>query len=262
VQRKSVHFIIFLIVFFFPGQIVHGESEIFFGGTAKLFTAVFTADDPSALSVPPHKAGDFSITRGELRLKLDGYASDNVSFKTQVYFISTADPTYESLAETESGKGFSSNMHDVDTYFKEANFKLMDFLAPGLDLTIGRQRVRWGTSDEYNVIDNLNPVDFANLFLFDPDYFVEHLPMDGCSAEYLFPFDFELKLTLGSMLEVADFKDVSKYSAWVITPEVEYKPFDGTSLRLGYAIINGASSSKFGAFSDSDICFLLLKTIF
>jgi len=86
------------------------------------------------------------------------------------------------------------------------------------------------------------------------DYFITLI-------EYSF-FNDELKLTLGSMLEVADFKDVSKYSAWVITPEVEYKPFDGTSLRLGYAIINGASSSKFGAFSDSDICFLLLKTIF
>jgi len=194
VQRKSVYFIISLIVLYFPVQTVHGESEIFFGGTVKLFTAVFTADDPSAVSVPPHKAGDFSTTRGELRLKADGYASDNVSFKTQVYFIATADPAYDSLAEAESGKGFSSNMHDVDTYFKEANFKLIDFLTPGLDLIIGRQRVRWGTSDEYNVIDNLNPVDFANLFLFDPDYFVEHLPMDGCTIEYLFPFDFELKL--------------------------------------------------------------------
>ena len=142
-QRKSVYFILFLIILYFPVQPVHGESEIFFGGTVKLFTAVFTADDPSAVSVPPHKAGDFSTTRGELRLKLDGYASDNVSFKTQVYFISTADPDYDSLAETESGKGFSSNMHDVETYFKEANFKLMDFLAPGLDLIIGRQRVRW-----------------------------------------------------------------------------------------------------------------------
>ena len=96
-QRKSVYFIIFLIVFYFPVQTLHGESEIFFGGTVKLFTALFTADDPAAVSVPPHKAGDFSTTRGELRLKLDGYASDNVSFKTQVYFISTADPSYDSL---------------------------------------------------------------------------------------------------------------------------------------------------------------------
>jgi hypothetical protein len=57
----------------------------------------------------------------------------------------------------------------------------------GLDLTVGRQRARWGTSDEYNVIDNLNPVDFGNLYTFDPDYFVAHLPMDGFNLEYRLP---------------------------------------------------------------------------
>ena len=50
----------------------------------------------------------------------------------------------------------------------------MDLFVPGMDLIVGRQRTRWGTSDEYNVIDNLNPVDYANLYSFDPDYFVMH----------------------------------------------------------------------------------------
>ncbi len=195
-MKKGLFFHILILTFFFasPVKMLYADSEVNLSGTIKLFTSAFTAKDDDAATGAPHKAGDFSTTRGELRLKIDGYASDNIDFKSQVYFIYNADPEYEEIAELESGKGFDSEMHDVDIYFKEAYFKIVDFLTEGLDLTVGRQRVRWGTSDEYNVIDNMNPVDFANLFLFDPDYFVEHLPMDGLSAEYQFPFDFDLKM--------------------------------------------------------------------
>ena len=163
------------------------------GGTVKLFTSVYTESEESA-GMFSHEAGDFSLSRAELRLRLDGDVSDNVTFRSRVDFIHTLNPQFESFSDLESGDGFSSQMHDVDLYFKEASFKVMDLLARGLDLIVGRQRVRWGTSDEYNVIDNLNPVDYANLFSFDPDYFVEHLPMDGITVEYRFPVDFDLKL--------------------------------------------------------------------
>ena len=61
--------------------------------------------------------------------------------------------------------------------------------------------------------------------------------------------------------EIVDFALMTKEHAYEVV-FLEYKPYDGTTLRFGYAIINGASSSKFGAFSNSDVCFLLLKTIF
>ena len=163
------------------------------GGTVKLYTSVFTEGGEGA-GFFPHKAGDFALTRTELWLKLNGYASDNVSFRARVDLIYTVDTDYASLSDIEAGRGFSSDVQEFDTNFREASFKVMDLLVPGLDLIVGRQRVRWGTSDEYNVIDNLNPVDYANLYSFDPDYFVRHEPMDGLVLEYLFPFDFELKV--------------------------------------------------------------------
>ena len=185
--------LLFLVVPFLPVREGRAEPYVRLGGTAKLYTSVFTESGEGA-GLFPHKAGDFALTRAELWLKLNGYASDNVSFRARADFIYTADTDYRDFSDIEAGQGFSSEVQDFDINFREASFKVMDLLVPGMDLIVGRQRVRWGTSDEYNVIDNLNPVDYANLYSFDPDYFVMHEPMEGFVLEYLFPFDFEMKV--------------------------------------------------------------------
>jgi hypothetical protein len=178
---------------FFPVWKGRSEPYVRLGGTAKLYTSVFTETGEGG-GLFPHKAGDFALTRAELWLKLNGYASDNVSFRARADFVYTADTDYSDFSDIEAGRGFSSEVQEFDINFREASFKVMDLFVPGMDLIVGRQRVRWGTSDEYNVIDNLNPVDYANLYSFDPDYFVRHEPMEGFVLEYLFPFDFELKV--------------------------------------------------------------------
>ncbi|MGC9325269.1 MAG: DUF1302 family protein [Desulfomonilia bacterium] len=172
---------------------LHAAADVNIEGKVKLFSS-FYGEDNDDDPFDPHEAGDYTINRGELHLGLNGYVSDNVSFTSLVYFIYEARGEYERLKDLESSTGFSSEVHRQDTYVKEASFTLIDVILEGLDLTAGRQRVRWGTSDEYNVVDNLNPVDFANLFSFDPDYFVDHLPMDGFNLEYHLPVDFDLKL--------------------------------------------------------------------
>jgi hypothetical protein len=177
----------------FPVPQGRAEPYVRLGGTVKLYTSVFTEGGDGA-GLLPHDAGDFALTRAELWLKLNGYASDNVSFRARADFVYTADTDYSDLSDIEAGQGFSSDVQDFDINFREASFKVMDLFVPGLDLIVGRGRVRWGTSDEYNVIDNLNPVDYANLYSFDPDYFVRHEPMDGFVLEYLFPVDFQMKV--------------------------------------------------------------------
>lgn len=176
----------------FPWR-VQAESTARLGGTVKFFTSVYTQGEEGA-GLFDHEAGDSALTRVELRARLDGSVSENVSFRSRVDFIHTADARFEAFGDLESGNGFSSQVHDVDLYFKEGSFKMENLFVSGLDLTAGRQRVRWGTSDEWNVVDNLNPVDYANLFSFDPDYFVDHIPMDGLAIEYRFPVDFDLKI--------------------------------------------------------------------
>jgi len=181
-----------LVVLAFPEPLL-AERTARLGGTVKFFTSVYTEGEDGA-GLFDHEAGDFALTRVELRARLDGDVSENVSFRSRVDFIHTVDARFETFEDLESGNGFSSQVQDVDLYFKEGSFKVEDLFVSGLDLTAGRQRVRWGTSDEWNVIDNLNPVDYANLFSFDPDYFVDHIPMDGVTAEYRFPVDFDLKV--------------------------------------------------------------------
>ncbi len=167
-------------------------SKVNLSGDIKFFSSAFTEDDTED-AFEPHEAGDYNLNRGELHLKLDGYISDNVSYKSLLYFTYGVRQTAEDLEELQTNEGGTAESDEMETTLKEASFTLMDFGTPGLDLTIGRQRVRWGTSDEYNVIDNLNPVDFGNLYTFDPDYFVAHLPMDGFNLEYRLPTETTLR---------------------------------------------------------------------
>ena len=162
-------------------------------GTVKLFSSVYTE---AALDdrYDPHDKLDYNLNRGEFHLELSGYISEKVSYKSRLAFTYGAQSEVDDLEDLETGESGTTHSRDVDTDLKAASFTIMDFGLPGLDLTVGRQRVRWGTSDEYNVIDNLNPVDYGNLFTFDPDYFVAHLPVDGFNLEYRLPIETELKL--------------------------------------------------------------------
>jgi len=184
--------VIFALIFL-NSYTLFAESEVYVEGEIKLFSSCYTADNDEDI-IDPHDAGDFYLNRGELHLGVNGYVSDNVSFSSMVHFLHEARPAFDEIEECESDSGFSSSLQREDIYVKEASFVLMDIFIDGTDLTIGRQRVRWGTSDEYNVVDNMNPVDYGNVFSFDPDYFVEHLSMDGINLEYCFPMDFALRL--------------------------------------------------------------------
>ncbi|OQC28696.1 MAG: hypothetical protein BWX71_00702 [Deltaproteobacteria bacterium ADurb.Bin072] len=117
-----------------------------------------------------------------------------MSYKSLLYFTYGVRQVPGDIEKLQVDEGGTAEADEMETEIKEASFTLMDFGAPGLDLTVGRQRARWGTSDEYNVIDNLNPVDFGNLYTFDPDYFVAHLPMDGFNLEYRLPTDTTLRV--------------------------------------------------------------------
>ncbi len=192
-SRPGPAVLVALLLVLWPPGSSRAETDLRVGGTIKFYTGLYTEGGEGA-GLVPHDSGEFTLTRTELHLKLTGYASDNLSFRSRVDFIYTANPEYTTFSEIESNGGFSSDVHDIDTNLREASFKVIDLFVEGMDLIVGRQRVRWGTSDDYNVIDNLNPVDYANLYSFDPDYFVDHVPMDGLTLEYLFPVDFDLKI--------------------------------------------------------------------
>jgi hypothetical protein len=79
--------------------------------------------------------------------------------------------------------------------------------------------------------------------------------------EYSFLSD-TVTVTLNFLLAVSGYSDFSSNNTWMITPEVEYVPFDGMSIEVAYLAFNGAASTKLGAFSDSDLVYVLMKAFF
>lgn len=159
-------------------------DKIDFSGRVKLFASTFLTDNSQGRFFS-HEALDFATKRLELRLKFAGNVSERVAY--QVRFDAFAYPgdllNGQNFPEAGIlGSALSSEYFELNLY--EANIKVSDFITPNLDLTIGKQRIQWGTADKMNVVDNLNPVDFANFFTFDPDYFGERRPQTALNFEY------------------------------------------------------------------------------
>ena len=72
----------------------------------------------------------------------------------------------------------------------EIYLKAHDLFAPGLDLSIGKQRITWGTADKLNPTDNLNPDDFSDIF----DWGAK-VPSTSALLSYTFPNDWSLATT-------------------------------------------------------------------
>jgi hypothetical protein len=66
----------------------------------------------------------------------------------------------------------ASDLEDVERSFPteltlwEGYVELREFLVDGLDVTVGKQRIQWGTADELNPTDQLNAYDLSDLVNF------------------------------------------------------------------------------------------------
>jgi len=159
-------------------------AKIDFSGRVKLFASAFLADNPEGQFFS-HGAPDFASKRLELRLKFAGDLSERVSYQARFDAYAYPGDLLSGGNFPEAGilgSAFSSEYFKLNLY--EASVKVADFLLPHLDLTFGKQRIQWGTADKMNVVENLNPVDFANFFTFDPDYFAERRPQTALNLEY------------------------------------------------------------------------------
>lgn len=161
-----------------------GAEKIDFSGRVKLFASAFL-DDNAQGKFFSHEAAEFASKRLELRLQFAGALSERVAY--QVRFDAFAYPGdilggWNFPEAGVLGSPLSSEHFELSLY--EANVKVADFIVSGLDLTFGKQRIQWGSADKLNVLDNLNPVDFANFFTFDPDYFAARRPQTALNFEY------------------------------------------------------------------------------
>lgn len=160
------------------------SADIDFSGRIKLFSSVFLSKNLEG-EYFAHEKGEFAFKRLETRLQLGGNLSDNISYSIRFDAFSQPDALFSSDTFPQSSiLGTPTEAEPFETSLYEGYIKASDFLFKGLDLSVGKQRVQWGTADKANVVDNLNPVDFANFFTFDPDYFAERRPQTALNLEY------------------------------------------------------------------------------
>lgn len=127
---------------------------------------------------------DWIWNENRLTLKLDKKITDNSKFYSEVWLRNIGLPNINSSADLYN-KGI------VDPYnleIREAYVQLFGFLTKNLDLTIGRQRIVWGTADKLNPTDNLNPYDLEDILDFG-----RHRGSDAINMNYYFNADFSMQ---------------------------------------------------------------------
>jgi hypothetical protein len=127
---------------------------------------------------------DWAWNETRLSLNLDKKITGNSKFYSEVWLRNIGLPNIITLSDLYN-KGI------VDPYnleIREAYVQLNGFLTENLDLTIGRQRIVWGTADKLNPTDNLNPYDMEDILDFG-----RHRGSDAINLNYYFNYDFSIQ---------------------------------------------------------------------
>ena len=119
-----------------------------------------------------------------LTLRLDKSITGNSKFYSEVWLRNIGLPAISSSSDLYN-KGI------IDPYnleIREAYIQLNGFLTKNLDLTVGRQRIAWGTADVINPTDNLNPYDMEDILDFG-----RHRGSDALNLQYYLNNNFSLQ---------------------------------------------------------------------
>jgi hypothetical protein len=126
---------------------------------------------------------DWAWNENRLTLQLDK-RMENSKFYSEVWLRNIGLPNI-----TQSSDLYNKGI--VDPYnleVREAYVQLFGFLTKNLDVTIGRQRIVWGTADKLNPTDNLNPLDLEDILDFG-----RRRGSDAINMNYYINNDFSLQ---------------------------------------------------------------------
>lgn len=196
----------------------------------KLSGELFT-DQRFLLETP----NDWAWNENRLTLNLDKKISDNSNFQSEVWLRNMGLPGVTSSSDLYN-KGI------IDPYnlvIREANVQLYGFLTKNLDLTIGRQRIVWGTADKLNPTDNLNPYDMEDILDFG-----RHRGSDAINLQYYSDYNFSVQGVFIPFFQPANLP-VGIFSD-ALTPDMNLpqgmvlKSFSDTILMPRYNLDNGS----------------------
>ncbi|MGW8316567.1 MAG: DUF1302 family protein [Bacteroidales bacterium] len=185
-----------------------------------------------------------------LTLRLDKSITGNSKFYSEVWLRNMGLPAITSASDLYN-KGI------VDPYnleIREAYVRLTGFLTKNLDVTIGRQRIAWGTADVINPTDNLNPYDFEDVLDFG-----RHRGSDALNLQYYFGNNYSLQAvfvpffqpanlpvgifanTLGSSMDMPSGMVLQSYSDTILMPKYNL----GESANAGFRFMGFAGGIDF-----------------
>jgi len=151
---KKIIIILSVLIFSFIGVFAQEEENI-----SKL---EISGDLTSNQAFILDKDKTWAWNENRLTFNFDKTITDNSKFHSEIWLRNIGVPSFYSTSSLFN-KGI------VDPYnleIREAYVQITGFLTKNLDLTIGRQRIVWGTADGINPTDNLNPYDFEYIFDF------------------------------------------------------------------------------------------------
>jgi hypothetical protein len=177
--------------------------------------------------------------------RLDKSIAGNSKFHSEVWLRNLGLPEI-------SSSGDLYNKGIIDPYnleIREAYLQLNGFLTKNLDVSIGRQRIAWGTADVINPTDNLNPYDMEDILDFG-----RHRGSDAINLQYYFSKDLSLQLvyvpffqpanlpvgifagSLNAEIEMPPGMVLEEYSDSVLMPKYNLAESAATGLRFkGFA---------------------------
>jgi hypothetical protein len=88
--------------------------------------------------------------------------SSNVRFQSEIWVRNLGVPDYRNLTDLSD----KNKVQNINLDLRELSVSIRGFLFEPLDLKIGKQRIAWGTADQFNPTDNLNPYDLEDILDF------------------------------------------------------------------------------------------------
>lgn len=177
--HKSAGLIFLIMLMYIPGLRNELKAQIPDETKLKLSGQLFT-DQRFLLK----EGNDWAWNENRLTLNLEKHISGISKFCSEIWLRNIGLPDVTKSADLYN-KGI------IDPYnleIRQAYVQLTGFLVRNLDVTVGRQRIAWGTADQLNPTDNLNPYDMEDILDFG-----RHRGSDAINLKYYFNNDFSFQ---------------------------------------------------------------------
>ena len=127
---------------------------------------------------------NWAWNENRLTLDLDKKITGNTKFHSEIWLRNIGLPDLATSSDLYN-KGM---VEPYNLEIREAYVQINGFLTEKLDLSIGRQRIAWGTGDKLNPTDNLNPYDMEDILDFG-----RHRGSEAINLNYYFNNSFSMQ---------------------------------------------------------------------